>query len=206
MPFYKVTHSEVILPTTPPQNNSSSPNTSGDVTAKRPTTPRGAGAVRTARENMAFSHIRTPSLASRISQRSSESEDHRPKHNFTRTLVIYRGIQLKGSLQDVEKLIVEGTVEIEKLSAKELIVAHGGHFKGNAEVDIAEISGALDGEILAKTNLHIFSTGHLNGNATCRRLQVDDGGEIVGSLDMLSPSSTHTPTSGEEPLKGDHKP
>src|SRR6266853_1714145 len=61
-----------------------------------------------------------------------------------RTLVVGRGISLQGVVQDAERLVVEGTVEATKISAAELSVEPGGVFRGECEVDDAEVSGTVD--------------------------------------------------------------
>ncbi|MXV43804.1 polymer-forming cytoskeletal protein [Saccharibacter sp. 17.LH.SD] len=138
---------------------------------------------------MSFAPSRSPALVSRARHTTSNhdnGEERRPKTNFSRTLVIGRGITIKGALQDVEKLVIEGTVETDHLTAKELVIAHGGAFQGIANVETAEISGTLDGELTARNSLCVRNSGRLNGDASCRRLQVDEGGEIIGKLDIIT--------------------
>ncbi|WP_018980053.1 bactofilin family protein [Saccharibacter floricola] len=154
---------------------------------------------------MSLSTSRSPSLAARARQRPSDlHHDGRPKHNFSRTLVIHRGIHIQGVVQDVEKLVVEGTMETDHLTAKELVIAHGGRFQGTADIEVAEISGILDGELTAKASLQVCATGRLNGNAACRRLQVEDGGEISGKIEMLS-TIPQTKISKEDETDNEHE-
>ena len=58
-----------------------------------------------------------------------------------RTLVVGRGISVQGVVQDAERLVVEGTVEATMIHATELSIAPGGVFKGEVEVEDAEIAG-----------------------------------------------------------------
>jgi len=103
-----------------------------------------------------------------------------------RTLVVGRGISLQGMVQDAERLVVEGKVESAMIHATELSVAQGGIFKGEVEVEDAEIAGIIDGTLTARGNLIVRSTGMVLGTARCRRLQVEDGGQITGSIQMLT--------------------
>jgi cytoskeletal protein CcmA (bactofilin family) len=103
-----------------------------------------------------------------------------------RTLVIGKGISLQGVIQDAERLVVEGTVEAQLLHASELAVAPGGVFKGEVEVEDAEIAGTIDGAVTARAALVIRSTGKVIGTARCRRLQVEDGGQISGRIEMIT--------------------
>ncbi len=103
-----------------------------------------------------------------------------------RTLVVGRGISVQGTVQDAERLVVEGTVEASMIHATELSIAHGGVFKGEVEVEDAEIAGTIDGTLTARGNLVVRATGRLLGKARCRRLQVEDGGQITGELKMIN--------------------
>jgi cytoskeletal protein CcmA (bactofilin family) len=103
-----------------------------------------------------------------------------------RTLVVGRGISVQGTVQDAERLVVEGTVEASMIHATELSISHGGVFKGEAEVEEAEVAGTIDGTLTARANLIIRATGKVIGTAKYRRLQVEDGGQISGKMEMLT--------------------
>ena len=103
-----------------------------------------------------------------------------------RTLVVGRGISLQGVVQDAERLVVEGTVEATMIHATELSISPGGVFKGEVEVEDAEVAGTIDGTLTARGNLNVRATGRVLGTARCRRLQVEDGGQITGRIEMLT--------------------
>jgi cytoskeletal protein CcmA (bactofilin family) len=103
-----------------------------------------------------------------------------------RTLVVGRGISLQGTVQDAERLVVEGTVEASMIHATELAVAPGGMFKGEVEVEDAEIAGTINGTLTVRGSLSIRASGRVLGTARCRRLQVEDGGQISGQMEMLT--------------------
>jgi cytoskeletal protein CcmA (bactofilin family) len=118
-----------------------------------------------------------------------------------RTLVVGRGISVQGVVQDAERLVVEGTVEATMIHATELSIAPGGVFKGEIEVEDAEIAGTIDGTLTARGNLVVRSTGRVLGTARCRRLQVEDGGQITGRIEMITdqPASDLPPRQSAEP-------
>jgi cytoskeletal protein CcmA (bactofilin family) len=103
-----------------------------------------------------------------------------------RTLVVGRGINLQGTVADAERLVVEGTVESQMIHAAELFVAGSGLFKGEVEVEDAEIAGAFDGTITASGSLFIRATGRISGVARCRKLSVEEGGQVSGKMEMLT--------------------
>ena len=103
-----------------------------------------------------------------------------------RTLVVGCGISLQGTVADAERLVVEGTVESQMIHAAELFVAGSGMFKGEVEVEDAEIAGGLDGTITARGSLIIRTTGRISGVAHCRKLSVEEGGQVSGKMEMLT--------------------
>ena len=110
-----------------------------------------------------------------------------------RTLVVGRGISVQGTIQDAERLVVEGLVEATLLQATELSITQGGMFKGAVEVEDAEIAGTIDGTVTARGSLIVRSTGKVLGTARCRRLQVEDGGQITGTIEMMTDAAKAEP-------------
>ncbi len=110
-----------------------------------------------------------------------------------RTLVVGRGISVQGTVQDAERLVVEGTVEATMIHATELAISPGGIFKGEIEVEDAEIAGTIDGTLTVRGGLIVRATGKVLGTARCRRLQVEDGGQITGHIEMLTEQSRPEP-------------
>jgi cytoskeletal protein CcmA (bactofilin family) len=118
-------------------------------------------------------------------------------------LVVGRGISVQGVVQDAERLVVEGTVEATMIHATELAIAPGGVFKGEVEVEDAEIAGTIDGTLTVRGSLVLRASGRVIGTARCRRLQVEDGGQITGRIEMITdqPSSdVSLPRQNAEPV------
>ena len=103
-----------------------------------------------------------------------------------RTLIVGKGISVQGTVQDAERLVVEGTVEASMIHATELAISPGGVFRGEVEVEDAEVAGTIDGTLTVRGNLIVRATGRVLGTARCRRLQVEDGGQITGRMEMLT--------------------
>lgn len=122
-----------------------------------------------------------------------------PESAERRTLVVGRGISVQGTINDAERLVVEGTVEASMIHAAELSVIHGGVFKGEIEVEEAEIAGTIDGVVTARNSLIVRATGRVLGRARCRRLQVEDGGQITGQIEMLSDSPAPSASAAPAP-------
>ena len=120
----------------------------------------------------------TPSYVTRGGPSSDPAE--------RRTLVVGRGISVQGTITDAERLVVEGTVEATMIHATELSVSQGGIFRGEIEVEEAEIAGTIDGVVTARVSLNVRSTGRVLGQARCRSLQVEVGGQITGQIEMMN--------------------
>jgi len=132
----------------------------------------------------------TPSLRSPAAAPPGPREDGQ-----RRTLVVGRGISVQGTVQYAERLVGEGTVEAAMINGLiELSIAHGGMFKGEVEVDEAEVAGTIDGTLTARHALIVRASGRVLGTARCRRLQVEDGGQITGRIEMLGDTPAHEET------------
>ena len=115
-----------------------------------------------------------------------------------RALVVGKGISVHGTIQDAERLTVEGVVESPRIESHELVVAFGGLFRGEAMVEDADIAGVCDGTVTARGTLTIRATGRVIGVARCARLQVEDGGQISGQIEMIS-DAVHAEPARTEP-------
>jgi len=103
-----------------------------------------------------------------------------------RALVVGRGIALSGgAISDCERLEVHGTAEVSIRNALELVIADSGVFRGEAEIEDADISGAFDGAITATGRLLIRGTGRVTGTIRCARLMVEDGAQVSGRIEMI---------------------
>jgi len=125
----------------------------------------------------------TPSLAVRAAASAA------PKPGTERrALTVGRGIALSGgAISDCERLEVHGTVEVSLNHALELSIAETGVFRGEAEIEEADISGAFDGAITARTRLVVRATGRLSGTIRCARLMVEEGAQVSGRIEMITP-------------------
>lgn len=103
-----------------------------------------------------------------------------------RALVVGQGIHIQGTFNDVETLIVEGTIETSSIKLKKLVIQQSGVFRGTVESQDIEITGILEGNITAQGNLTVTTSGKLLGKAKCRRLKVEDGGQITGQVEMIT--------------------
>jgi cytoskeletal protein CcmA (bactofilin family) len=103
----------------------------------------------------------------------------------SKKLIVGREIALNGEISACEKLVVEGRVEANMKDCREIEIAESGTFKGEAEIEIAEISGIFEGNITARKLLIIRSTGRVTGKVRASQMEVERGGEISGEIEIL---------------------
>ena len=118
---------------------------------------------------------------------SSRTERVRSTDTESRKLTVGREICLKGEITACDKLIVEGQVEVSLPNARAIDVAPSGLFKGNAEVDEADISGEFEGELVARDKLTVRSSGKVSGSIRYGRIVIESGGQISGDMKALEP-------------------
>ena len=125
--------------------------------------------------------------------------DHlRPGNNDSKRLVVGRDIRLSGEITACERLVVEGFVEVSLTGARLLEVAASGIFKGSADVEDADISGHVDGELIVRNKLTVRRGGRISGSVHYGSITIEAGGEVTGDMHAIN-------TSAEETLEKDGK-
>ena len=119
---------------------------------------------------------------------SGGTESERPIGTYSegKKLIVERDIALSGTINACEKLIVEGRVEANINDCQEIEIAESGIFKGEAEIDVAEISGVFEGTLIARELLMVRNTGRVSGNIRFGRLEVERGGQIEGNVGVVA--------------------
>ena len=114
-------------------------------------------------------------------------------------LIVGPHIELKGSeITDCEILVVEGRVE-STMKSRQIRIAQGGVFIGTAEVDVAEIRGFFDGQLIVHKRLIIYATAQIHGHINYASMTVEDGAVVTGTINVLPKQSD---LSAEETVAG----
>lgn len=104
-------------------------------------------------------------------------------------LIVGPDIKLKGvEITDCDTLVVEGRVEA-SMDSRVIQIAEHGVYSGTVGIDVAEIHGRFEGELTARKQLIIHSTGRVSGTIRYGKLTIEEGGEISGNISTLSGSS-----------------
>jgi cytoskeletal protein CcmA (bactofilin family) len=118
-------------------------------------------------------------------------------------LIVGPDIKLKGvEITDCDTLVVEGRVEA-SMDSRVIQIAENGVFSGTVSIDIAEIRGCFEGELTARKQLVIYSTGRVSGQIRYGKVRIEEGGELSGQISTLAkapapaereaPAATTTP-------------
>lgn len=101
-------------------------------------------------------------------------------------LVVGPGVKLKGAeIQDCDTLVVEGRVEA-VMDSRFIEIADHGSFDGKVNIDIAEIHGRFAGEMTARDQIVIYSTGQVSGKIRYGKIVIHEGGQLSGDIKSLA--------------------
>jgi len=105
-------------------------------------------------------------------------------------LIVGQDICLSGAITACDTLVVQGAVEASLSDSRVIEVTETGVFKGKVEIEIAEISGLFEGELTARDRLIIRGTGRVTGIIRYRQLEIESGGQIAGTIEVLETIET----------------
>lgn len=115
-------------------------------------------------------------------------------------LIVGPEVKLKGAeILDCDTLVVEGRVEA-TMDSRVVRIAENGAFVGKVSIDIAEIHGVFEGELTARSQLIIHSTGRVSGKIRYGKLVADEGCELCGDVNVLSENTVSKVRPVIEPL------
>jgi cytoskeletal protein CcmA (bactofilin family) len=128
---------------------------------------------------------RAPEMPGGISRRPDQ-----PGGDDGKKLIVGREIVLNGEINSCDRLVVEGRVEANMTDCSEIEIAETGTFKGQAEIDRADISGVFEGDLTAREHLVVRATGRITGKVRFGELEIERGGQIVGDVQVFSEGAT----------------
>ena len=96
--------------------------------------------------------VMRPEIVRRAREYGTAPADDRSMGSYGdgKKLIVGRDIELNGKISSCEKLVVEGKVEANISECREIEIAESGTFVGEAEIEVAEISGSFEGIINAR--------------------------------------------------------
>ena len=101
--------------------------------------------------------------------------------NSASSLQIGNGVTITGSIKADNEVTIQGTLEGD-VDCHCLIVSKSGNIKGKIKTETMTIEGKSDGEITINDLLQIKSTGSVSGKVFYGKIQVEDGGKLIGEI------------------------
>jgi len=101
--------------------------------------------------------------------------------NSSSSLQIGNGVTITGSIKADNEVTIQGTLEGD-VDCHCLIVSKSGNIKGKIKTETMIIEGKSDGEITVNDLLQIKSTGSVSGKVIYGKIQVEDGGKLIGEI------------------------
>lgn len=99
-----------------------------------------------------------------------------------RTMLVGAQVSVSADIKFCDRLLVAGTLEASLHECRELDIAVGGRFKGNATVAIAEIRGRFEGDLVARKRIVIHATAYVSGSITYGEIEIKSGAQVGGIL------------------------
>ena len=98
--------------------------------------------------------------------------------------IIGPGMRVKGDCETDGTLRVEGTVEGTVQAGKAVVVGRDGVVKGDIHTQDAVIGGHVTGKVIAESRLELQETSVVDGEIRARRIKLDEGGRVNGTVQM----------------------
>jgi cytoskeletal protein CcmA (bactofilin family) len=114
------------------------------------------------------------------------------------TIFIGAGVEFKGEMTVPGSASVDGKFE-GVLKAKNLIVGQTGHVSGQISAETAEIRGAVGDHLTVQSKLILRSSGSISGTISYAKIMVEEGGELAGTIEVISSPLPRTEPASAEP-------
>jgi cytoskeletal protein CcmA (bactofilin family) len=98
--------------------------------------------------------------------------------------IIGPGMRIVGDCETDGTVRVEGTVEGSIRAGKAVVVGKDGLIKGDVTTQDAVVSGRVVGTLTAESRLELQSSSHVEGEIFARRMQLEDGAMLNGTVHM----------------------
>jgi cytoskeletal protein CcmA (bactofilin family) len=108
------------------------------------------------------------------------------------TSLLSKEVKIEGEIQGSENLQVEGRFKGTIKLAGDLYIGPTGVVDADIEADNVIIQGQINGNVLARKQLQIQSSGKLMGDCTAQSIDIKEGALFEGRSKMIRPSAAST--------------
>jgi len=100
--------------------------------------------------------------------------------------IIGPGMTIVGDCETDGTVRIEGTVEGSIKAGKAIVIGKQGLVRGDIVTQDAVISGRVEGTLVAASRLELQATCHIEGEIHTRRMQLEEGAVLNGTVHMSS--------------------
>jgi cytoskeletal protein CcmA (bactofilin family) len=98
--------------------------------------------------------------------------------------IIGPGMKVVGDCQTSGTVRVEGHVEGSIKAGKAVVIGKQGNVVGDITTQDAVVSGHVSGTLVAESRLELQATCHIDGEVRTRRMQLEEGAVLNGTVEM----------------------
>lgn len=130
-----------------------------------------------------------------IQEELDDSSIYQPEVAVVPDFVLGEQASIMGKIAFQGLAVIHGLFEGEFEGGRSLTVGPQGFVKADIQVDEAEISGKVEGNISVTHRLILKGSAEIRGNITAPRISVDEGVSIIGEVNVspLGTPNHHTP-------------
>lgn len=110
--------------------------------------------------------------------------------------IINRDCRIEGTLDFTGHLIIEGIVT-GTLRAETVFTEKHSQVSAKIKAISVTLAGRFDGEIEVTDTLTLLESAHVRGHIQCRKLIIDPGGVLNGSVKFISSTESRPPSTEE---------
>lgn len=107
--------------------------------------------------------------------------------------IIGPGMKVVGDCETDGTIRIEGVVEGSVRAGKAVVVGKDGRVKGDVSTQDAVISGTVQGTVSAESRLELQATARIDGEIRARRMQLEEGALLNGTVQMSVPGAPAEP-------------
>ena len=98
--------------------------------------------------------------------------------------IIGPGMKVVGNCETDGTIRIEGTIQGSVHAGKAVVVGKDGVVDGDIKTQDAVISGRVVGTLVAESRLELQATCRIEGDVRARRMQLEEGAVLNGTVDM----------------------
>ena len=108
--------------------------------------------------------------------------------------IIAPGMKIVGDCETDGTIRVEGTVDGSIKAGKAVVVGKQGRISGDVKTQDAVVAGRIEGSLVAASRLELQATSHIEGEVHTRRMQLEEGAVLNGTVHMTGDAPKGAPT------------